>query len=57
MASMAMVLQIPLLLGKPSLDEEQEPPGSSDRLRDLREEDEALQHVSQARKETRRAVG
>ena len=57
MASVAMALENLVLLRKPSLDEEQEPPGSAYRLRGLLEEDEVLQHVHQARQETRRAVG
>jgi len=57
MASVEMALPDSLLLRKPSLDEEQKPPESSDRLRGLLEEDEAFQYVHQARQETRRAVG
>ena len=56
-ASVAMPLQGPLHLRQPSLDEEQEPAGSSDRLLDLPEEDEALQNLRGPRKEGSRAVG
>lgn len=57
MASVEMAFQVPLRLREPSLDEEQEPPRSSDRLLDLRQEDQALQNLRKTFQETYRAVG